>query len=338
MLFEEGVETTENDGPPCYFVYAQRTVMKFRAEDIASVHRMITMCYNEEPRTGEQLHGKFWALIEGINGGEIPKQCYLKLLETHAPEVVYGYNRDTFMAGQDSASYRSGIGKFAAQFKPEKQFAATTAIETGLHGEHAIAILFEQKTRRCLLSERYLSDSDVDTFWRAMKLWAEFDPRAAKPRKQAGQLFYPAVYSHMVEQYWDFLHAPSQEEAGEDTNLGKYASAAARLTFPENMLVDAEAPEHSLKIASSGALARRYPIQDAQDYWSSPQEQAQEEHDAMKYGFKAMDRSSPDTEGSAFSPNGSIVGTGLSHGSGSTDTCVTSRHPSLPGPDFSLEG
>jgi hypothetical protein len=201
MLYEEGVETTECDGTPCFFVYAPRAVMKFRAEDVASVHRMITMCYNEEPRSGEQLHGKFWALIEGINGGEIPKQCYLKLRGTYPPEVVYGYNRDTFMAGQASAPYRSGIGKFAAQFKPDKPFAATMAIETGLHGEHSIAILFEQKTRRCLLSERYLSDSDVDTFWRAMKLWAEFDPRAAKPRSQAGQLYYPAVYSHMVEQY-----------------------------------------------------------------------------------------------------------------------------------------
>jgi hypothetical protein len=253
MLFEEGAETTECDGPPCFFVYAPRAVMKFRAEDIASVHRMITMCYNEEPRLGEQLHGKFWALIEGINGGEIPKQCYLQLLNTHPPEVVYGYNRDTFTEGQVSAPYRSGIGKFAAQFKPEKPFAATMAMETGLHGEHAIAILFEQKTRRCLLSERYLSNSDVDTFWRAMKLWAEFDPRASRPRRQAGQLYYPAVYSHMVEQYWDFLHAPTQEEAGDDVNLDKYASAAARLNFSQNMLVDAEAPEHSFKIASSGA-------------------------------------------------------------------------------------
>jgi hypothetical protein len=295
MLYEEKAETTENDGPPCFFVYAPRAVMKFRAEDAASVRRMVTMCYGQEPRDGDQLHGKFWALIETINGGEIPPQCYLKLRGKYSPGIVYGYNRETFMAGQESAPYRSGIGKFAAQFKPEKPFAATMAIETGLHGEHAIAILFEQKTRRCLISERFLSDSDVSTFWRAMKLWAEFDPRAARPRSQAGQLYYPVVYSHMVEQYWDFLHAPTHEQAGEDKELGKYVSAAARLTFSENMLVDAEAPEHSLKIASSGALARRYPVQDAQDYWSSPQEQAQEERDTMQYGFKGLDRSSPDT-------------------------------------------
>jgi hypothetical protein len=104
------------------------------------------------------------------------------------------------------------------------------------------------------------------------------------------------------------------------------------------MLVDAEAPEHSLKIASSGALARRYPIQDAQDHWSSPQEQAQEEFDALKYGFKAMDRSSPDTDGPASAPDGSIVGTELSPGSGSTDTCATRSSPSLPDPALSLCG
>jgi hypothetical protein len=171
-----------------------------------------------------------------------------------------------------------------------------------------------------------------------MKLWAEFDPRAAKPRTQAGQLYYPAAYSHMVELYWDFLHAPTQEEAGEDKNLGKYASAAARLRFSENMLVDAEAPEHSLKIASFGALARRYPVHDAQDYWKSPQDQAQEERDTMQHGFKAMDRSSPDTDGPAFPPNGSIVGTELSPGSGSTDTCVAGRNPSLPDSALSLCG
>jgi hypothetical protein len=306
--------------------------------DFASIERMITMCYNEVPRWGEQLHGKFWALIGEINGGELPKQCYLKLQGTHAPEIVYKDNQVTFENGLSSAPYRSGIGKFAAQFKPEKPFAATMAIETGIHGEHAIAILFEQKTRRCLLSERYLSDSDVDTFWRAMKLWEEFDPRAAKPRTQAGRLYYPAVYSHMVEQYWDFLHAPTNKQAREDKDMGKYVSAAARLTFSENMLVDAEAPEHSLKVASAGAMARRYPIQDAQDYWSSPQEQAQEELDAMREGFKGVDRSSPDTDGSASSSDGSIVGTGLGAGTGSMDTCVACGNPSYTGDAFSLEG
>jgi hypothetical protein len=67
--------------------------------------------------------------------------------------------------------------------------------------------------------------------------------------------------------------------------MEKYASAAARLRFSLNMLVDAEAPEHSFRIASSGAMSRRYPVQDAQDYFKSPQEQAQEESDTVANGF-----------------------------------------------------
>jgi hypothetical protein len=145
----------------------------------------------------------------------------------------------------------------------------------------------------------------------------------------------------MVEQYWDFLHAPTQEEAGEDKNMGKYASAAARLAFSEEMLVDAEAPEHAFKIAANAALARRYPIQDAQDYLSAPQEQAQEELDAMMNGFKGTDRSSPDTEESAFmrdASNGLIAGTDLSPGSGQNDTCAGCSSPSIPDPALSLCG
>jgi hypothetical protein len=112
------------------------------------------------------------------------------------------------------------------------------------------------------------------------------------------------------------------------------------LTFSENMLVDAEAPEHSLKIASSGAMARRYPIQDAQDYWSTPQEQVQEEKEMMANGL-GKDRSSPNTEGSASTldaSDGSMVGSGLSPGSGLTDTCATWGRPSLPDPALSLCG
>jgi hypothetical protein len=88
----------------------------------------------------------------------------------------------------------------------------------------------------------------------------------------------------MFEQYWDFLHAPTQE-AALDKYMGKYASAAAQLVFTKDALVDAEAPEKSLRIASSGAMSRRYPVQDAQDYFSTPQEQAQEECDTVANGF-----------------------------------------------------
>jgi hypothetical protein len=141
----------------------------------------------------------------------------------------------------------------------------------------------------------------------------------------------------VVEQYWDFLHAPTVESSSGNDDLGRYASAAARLVYDHTFLVDAEAPEKSQRIAALGALSRRCPIQDAQDYWSTPQEQAQEEQDTVKNGL-GVDRSSPDTEGFASSSHGPMVGTELSPGSGSTDTRVAGRNPSLPDPALFLCG
>jgi hypothetical protein len=157
-------------------------------------------------------------------------------------------------------------------------------MEKGVHGEHGTAILFEQANRRCLITRRILDKSDEDTFWIVMRDWAQFEPRTAKPRSSAGQIFYPSAYSHMFEAYWDFIQAPSVEEAT-SVPMAKYASAAAQLDFSDlTPLVDVEAPEKSQRISSSGALSRRCPVQDAQDYWSSPKDQAQEECVTVEHG------------------------------------------------------
>jgi hypothetical protein len=103
------------------------------------------------------------------------------------------------------------------------------------------------------------------------------------------------------------------------------------------MLVDSEAPDKLQEIAYAGAMSRRCPVQDAQDYWGTLEEQAQEERDTLAKGFKA-DRSSPYTDGSASSLDGSIVGTGLGAGTGSTRLCVTCCHPLHTSDAFSLEG
>jgi hypothetical protein len=189
------------------------------------------------------------------------------------------------MEGLASEPYRIGTGKFAAQFKPGKPYSATIAIEKGVHGDHGTAILFEQANRRCLLTRRILDKTDEDTFWIVMKDWAQFEPRTAKPRVGAGQIFYPSAYSHMFEAYWDFIQAPSVEEATSE-GMAKYASAASGLDFSDfTPLVDVEAPEKSQPISSSRALSRRCPVQDASDYWTSPQEHAQEECVTVSHGF-----------------------------------------------------
>jgi hypothetical protein len=299
---------------------------------------MLTMCYNAEPRVTKRIHGKFWALIESINDAEIPKSLEESLRQQSTLEIATAYNRETFMDGLVAEPYKIDIGKFTAQFKRSKPYSATIAIEKGIYGEHGSAILFEQENRRCLLTQHFYDLSDETVFWLTMREWANFEPRLSKPRSDAGQVYYPAAYSHMVEEHWDYLHRPRNEEADPDNvPMGKYASAAARLRFSLDMLVDAEAPESSQEIAYAGAMSRRCVVQDAQDFWSSIQEQAQEEQDAVKYGLR-VDRSSPDTEGSAFTQNGPIVGTGLSPGSGSTDTCAGRSSPSLPDPALSLCG
>jgi hypothetical protein len=68
--------------------------------------------------------------------------------------------------------------------------------------------------------------------------------------------------------------------------MSQYAVAAAKLDFSDfTPLPDVEAPEKSQRISSSGALSRRCPVQDANDYWSSPQDQAQEECVTVSSGF-----------------------------------------------------
>jgi hypothetical protein len=172
-----------------------------------------------------------------------------------------------------------------AQFKPDKPYSATIAIEKGVHGDHGTAILFEQANSRCLLTRRILGKSDEDTFWEVMKDWAQFQPRLAKPRVNPGQLFYPSEYSHMFKAHWDFIQDPSLEQAT-SAPMSQYAAAAISLDFSDfTPLPDVEAPEKSQRISSSGALSRRCPVQDANDYWSSPQDQAQEECATVAHGF-----------------------------------------------------
>jgi hypothetical protein len=298
---------------------------------------MLTMCYNREPEIATEHHGKFWALIGTIDGGAIPPKFLAQLDRKLSLDIATGYNRETFSAGQEAYPYRTGIGKFVTKFKPDKPYSATIAIEKGVHEEHGTAIFFEQSTRRCLITYRYYGLNDEQVFWETFKEWARFEPRSAKPRQSAGQVYYPSAWSHMVEQYWDFLHAPTVESSCNNDDLGRYASAAARLVFDYTFLVDVEAPEKSQRIASFGALSRRCPVQDAQDYWRTPQEQAQEEQDMVKNGLGA-DTSSPDTDALASSPDGPIAGSELSPGSGSTDTCAAWGSPSLPGPALSLCG
>jgi hypothetical protein len=133
--------------------------------------------------------------------------------------------------------------------------------------------------------------SDDVAFWEVMKDWAQFQARFAKPRVNPGQLFFPSEYSHMFEVYWDFLQNPTEHPdvcstAPYFVPMSQYSVAAAQLDFSDfTPRPEVEAPEKCQRVSSEGALSRRCPVQDANDYLSSPEDQAQEESVTVSCGF-----------------------------------------------------
>jgi hypothetical protein len=290
-LKEAGASTPEDDGPPCYLLYTPRASLQLRCESGEAASRIVTMCYGQEPELVEKHHGKEWALVASIFSGTIDPKHLVQLERPMDLEVATAWNKEIFIDGLASTPYRVGTGKFAAQFKPGKPYSATMAIEKGVHNDHGTAIFFEQANRRCLITRRIYNLSDEDTFWEVMKDWAQFQPKLAKPRVDPGLLYYPAEFSHMDEQYWDYLDDPTKHPDADPSAqyfpaMSLYAEAVSSMDFSGFIpQPDAEAPEKSQRVASLAALSRRCPIQDATDYWSSIQDQAQEESGTVEHGF-----------------------------------------------------
>jgi hypothetical protein len=166
--------------------------------------------YDQEPDIVVKYHSKEWALVASIFDGTIAPEHQVQLSKHLDLEAATAWNKEVFVDGLASIPYIVGTGKFAAQFKPDKPYSATMAIEKGVHNDHGTAILFEQANRRCLITRRIYDLSDEDTFWEVMKDWAQFQPRLAKPRVNPGLLYYPAEYSHMFEKYWDYIDDPTK--------------------------------------------------------------------------------------------------------------------------------
>jgi hypothetical protein len=249
------------------------------------------MCYGQEPVMPEQHHTKEWALIAPINGGIVDDKHRVPLERQHELEEVATWNKEIFIAGLATQPHGSGLGKLTAGFKPDEPYAATIAIEKGAHGQHGTAIFFEQGNRRCLLTRRLYGISDDDALWEVVNDWAQFQPRLSTPRLDPGILLYPAEYTHVSEKHWDVLNDPPQQPDGVESPhsfeaMKAMAEALAPMTLDSwEPQPDSIAPEKSQRIARTAALSRRCPIQDAVDYWSSPEEQAQEESVTGTSGF-----------------------------------------------------
>jgi hypothetical protein len=153
-----------------------------RCESIAVASQFLTMFYGREPTQVGHL--------AAIDGGFIP----LKHKAVRNPEIPVAdeliWNKETFDAGLVTQPYTAGLGKFTAEFKPERPYSATIAIEKGCHNDHGTAIFFEQETRRCLLRQTSYGLSNDEVLWYTMQAWALFQPRPAKPPQDPGMLMF----------------------------------------------------------------------------------------------------------------------------------------------------
>jgi hypothetical protein len=104
--------------------------------------------------------------------------------------------------------------------------------------------------------------------------WAKFQPRLAKPRREPGQLYYPAAYTHVFQKYWDHLNIPSSHPNCHESEFTKdamneFATALSEMSLDSfEPLVDVEADDKSCRIAQNAVISRCCPIQDAIDYWN----------------------------------------------------------------------
>jgi hypothetical protein len=177
-------------------------------------------------------------------------------------------------AGPDrTPPYDKGLVRFTAKFDPSQPMTATVVIEPGCHFDHGTAIYFEQDKRRCVLTDRLYGLSDDEALSHTLQPWAKFQPRLAKPRREPGQIYFPAAYTHVFQKYSDYLNDPVQHPDCHETEFTKdgmreMVSALSSMNLSSfEPKVDAEAPDNSCRVALLAATSRKCPIQDATDYW-----------------------------------------------------------------------
>jgi uncharacterized protein (DUF2384 family) len=106
----------------------------------------------------------------------------------------------------------------------------------------------------------------------------------------------------VFEKYWDVRNDQTQHPDVDKTahyfsSMKVMAEALTPMSLDSwEPQPDSLAPDKSQRVARIAALSRRCPVQDAVDYWNSPEEQAQEESLTGQAGFApAQDRHNVDT-------------------------------------------
>jgi hypothetical protein len=93
-----------------------------RCESVPVALRAITMCYGKEPVIHDEHHTKEWAMVAAMNGGIVDDKHRVILIGKHELEAVATWNKETFIAGLATQPYGTGLGKFAAKFKPNEPY------------------------------------------------------------------------------------------------------------------------------------------------------------------------------------------------------------------------
>jgi hypothetical protein len=171
-------------------------------------------------------------------------------------------------------NYNKGFERFVRKFNPEAKLEATVAIMQGVHHGHGTAVFLKQESRRCLLLDTTHGLADEDALWHTLMPWSEFQPRKKIPRQEPGKLYYPPVFSHVFEKYWERLEnleeRPefSQESPFPQACMTRFSAALANLDCSAfTPLVTAEAKRLQVVTAEEAAISRLLPVQDGYDFW-----------------------------------------------------------------------
>jgi hypothetical protein len=100
------------------------------------------------------------------------------------------------------------------KFDPNEPISAVTAIVKGAHHDHGTAIYFTQGKRRCLLLDTLYGLTEEESLWYPLASWA-------KPQKEPGQLHYQAEFSHVLENYWNYLDDPQSHPDCSESDFSK---------------------------------------------------------------------------------------------------------------------
>jgi hypothetical protein len=247
--------TQEEPGIPPYLFYAPRAEIKMRCQSLAAVEHYLQVLYPGGVECTVRLTTKEWALIGALNGAEVPAS-YRLIQEEPITVLPEAWNSQIYEAGLKTQNYDKGFDRFVRKFDPDLPTDAFVPIVKCVHHEHGADVLFTQENRRCLLLDTLHGLSDDQALWYALHSWAEFQPRLNRSRKEPGQLYFQAVYSHVFEKYWDTLEQPL---AHPDSTSESFFTRACMQEFADALigkdlsnffpLVDSEASPQCVSIA-----------------------------------------------------------------------------------------